>query len=87
MEHLTSDMIEAEACGRRDKSRFHEDDTIHDYFRSTLEDYTNSGYDKGHLAAAANHKRSQREIDQTFVLTNIAPQVIGSFFSQKKKYD
>lgn len=76
MEHLTSDMFEAEACGRRDKSGFHEDDTIHGYFRSTKKDYENSGYDKGHLAAAANHKRSQREIDQTFVLSNIIPQVI-----------
>ncbi|VBB33773.1 unnamed protein product [Acanthocheilonema viteae] len=44
---------------------------------------TNSGYDRGHLAAAGNHRRSQIAIDQTFLLSNIAPQV-GKGFNRDK---
>lgn len=80
MEHLTSDKIEAEACGSRRRSRFHEDETIHDYFRATLSDYRNSGYDRGHLAATGNHRHYQRDLDETFVLSNITPQ--NAFFNQ-----
>lgn len=43
--------------------------------RSTNNDYKGSGYDRGHLAAAGNHMWSQKAMDQTFVLSNICPQV------------
>uniref|UniRef100_A0A915PFR7 Endonuclease n=1 Tax=Setaria digitata TaxID=48799 RepID=A0A915PFR7_9BILA len=42
-----------------------------------------SGYDRGHLAAAGNHRRSQVAIDQTFLLCNMAPQV-GRGFNRDK---
>ncbi|XP_005992152.1 endonuclease G, mitochondrial [Latimeria chalumnae] len=53
---------------------FKEDDSVHEYHRSTNADYRGSGFDRGHLAAAANHKWSQKAMDDTFYLTNIAPQ-------------
>lgn len=34
-----------------------------------------SGFDRGHLAAAGNHKQSQDTCDETFYLSNMAPQV------------
>jgi hypothetical protein len=34
-----------------------------------------TGYDRGHLAASANHKLSQEVNCQTFFLSNICPQV------------
>lgn len=37
--------------------------------------FKGSGYDRGHIAAAGNHRKSQRSVDQTFLLTNMAPQV------------
>lgn len=43
-------------------------------FRSTLDHFRNSGYDRGHMAPAANHKRSQEAMDQTFILSNTSPQ-------------
>lgn len=43
--------------------------------RSDNSDYKGSGYDRGHLAAAGNHKISQSIIEQTFYLSNMAPQV------------
>lgn len=48
-------------------------------FRSTNGDYKGSGYDRGHLAAAGNHKISKTHIEQTFFLTNMAPQVGNGF--------
>ena len=34
-----------------------------------------SGFDRGHLAAAANHRMNQDLCDETFLLSNMAPQV------------
>lgn len=44
-------------------------------YRSTNADYKGSGYDRGHLAAAGNHKYDQKHVEQTFFLSNMAPQV------------
>lgn len=42
-------------------------------------DYKGSGFDRGHLAAAGNHKYDQKHIEETFYLTNMAPQVGAGF--------
>lgn len=55
-------------------SDFKEDDSVHMYHRSTNADYKGSGFDRGHLAAAGNHKWSQKAMDDTFYLSNISPQ-------------
>lgn len=38
------------------------------------EDYTNTGYDRGHMAPAGDMKWDKEAMRQTFYLTNIAPQ-------------
>lgn len=38
------------------------------------EDYSNSGWDKGHMAPAADMKWSERAMKESFYLTNICPQ-------------
>ncbi|KAK0687988.1 NUCG Endonuclease, partial [Pygoscelis papua] len=53
---------------------FQEDDSVHEYHRATNGDYRGSGFDRGHLAAAANHKWSQKAMRDTFYLSNVAPQ-------------
>lgn len=50
--------------------------SIHAYFRSTNVDYRGSGFDRGHLAAAGNHWINQESLDETFLLSNISPQVM-----------
>lgn len=45
------------------------------FIRSLNSDYKGSGFDRGHLAAAGNHKASQKHCEDTFFLTNMAPQV------------
>ncbi|XP_028313200.1 endonuclease G, mitochondrial [Gouania willdenowi] len=53
---------------------FKEDDSVHVFHRATNEDYRGSGFDRGHMAAAANHKWSQKAMDDTFYLSNVSPQ-------------
>ncbi|XP_017292080.2 endonuclease G, mitochondrial [Kryptolebias marmoratus] len=53
---------------------FKEDDSVHIFHRATNADYKGSGFDRGHLAAAANHKWSQKAMEDTFYLSNVAPQ-------------
>ncbi|XP_056275134.1 endonuclease G, mitochondrial [Pseudoliparis swirei] len=53
---------------------FKEDDSVHVFHRSTNADFRGSGFDRGHLAAAANHKWSQKAMEDTFYLSNVAPQ-------------
>ncbi|VDN56775.1 unnamed protein product [Dracunculus medinensis] len=83
VEHLRPDKMVYHPSIDRSKSNFHEDASIHPYFRSTNDDYKGSGYDRGHLAAAGNHRTSQTSIDQTFVLSNMSPQV-GKGFNRDK---
>ena len=65
--------------GTRKRSNFVEDATLDERFRAKLADFRGSGYDRGHLAAAAGHKNSQRAMDETFELCNISPQVGDGF--------
>ncbi|KAK3259113.1 hypothetical protein CYMTET_31879 [Cymbomonas tetramitiformis] len=67
----------ASAFGKADRadSTFKEDTTILPHLRNRLDDFRNSGYDRGHLAPAANHKGSQEALDETFLLSNMSPQV------------
>jgi endonuclease G, mitochondrial len=56
-----------------------EDASIHPFFRSSNSDYKGSGFDRGHLAAAGNHKKDLVHCQQTFLLSNMAPQVGKGF--------
>ena len=59
---------------------------MHPFFRALNTDYKGSGFDQGHLAAAGNHKKCQQDMNETFVLSNIAPQV-GEGFNRDKWND
>ena len=85
-EHMNSDKLRSAEDTDRGKSEFKEDELIHPYFRSRNQDYRGSGYDRGHMAAAANHRANQRVMDQTFYLSNMAPQV-GVGFNRDKWND
>ncbi|XP_072745711.1 endonuclease G, mitochondrial [Anoplolepis gracilipes] len=74
-EHLTKERLQYMNKVDRSKCEFKPDQSIHPFFRSENTDYKGSGYDRGHLAAAGNHKMEQNHMEQTFFLSNMAPQV------------
>jgi endonuclease G len=78
-EHLTAEHIKKNDAVDRSKCDFKPDESIHPFFRADNSDYRKSGYDRGHLAAAGNHKRDQKHVEQTFYLSNISPQVGQGF--------
>jgi len=82
-EHLTPESTKRAENVDRTKSEFVEDISIHPFFRSSNKDYKYSGFDRGHMAAAGNHMTDQRFMDETFLLSNMAPQV-GKGFNRDK---
>ncbi|KAJ0171455.1 hypothetical protein K1T71_013005 [Dendrolimus kikuchii] len=78
-EHLTKAHVEKNDEVDRSKCDFKPDESIHPFFRSLNSDYKGSGFDRGHMAAAGNHRLAQKHVDQTFYLTNMAPQVGEGF--------
>ncbi|KAI1331247.1 hypothetical protein F5Y16DRAFT_360993 [Xylariaceae sp. FL0255] len=78
IEHITPASL-AMRDGDRKHSVFIEDDGVPDKFRAKLKDYFRSGYDRGHQVPAADAKWSQGAMDETFYLTNMAPQVGEGF--------
>ncbi|XP_018328585.1 endonuclease G, mitochondrial [Agrilus planipennis] len=78
-EHLTHEHVVHNDKVDRSKCDFKPDESIHPFFRSDNSDYRGSGFDRGHLAAAGNHKANQKHVEQTFYLSNMAPQVGRGF--------
>jgi endonuclease G len=59
----------------QDRPSFHIEEDIESIYRATISDYTNRGYDRGHLAPDASFDWSQESLDSTYSLANIIPQV------------
>lgn len=78
VEHITREQLKLK-LGDRKFSNFKEDQSIPLKYRSFLKDYFRSGYDRGHMAPAANNKHGQNNMNDTFLLTNMAPQVGDGF--------
>lgn len=54
---------------------FRSDYRIPENFRADLVDYSGSGYDRGHLVASANQIETELQNSETFLLSNMSPQV------------
>lgn len=78
IEHITNQSLKIRD-GQRGNSVFREDNSIPALFRAKLTDYFRSGYDRGHMAPAADAKYSQEAMDETFFLSNMCPQVGEGF--------
>lgn len=72
-ERLTPESLKKNS-DRSEGGSFKIDREVPDLNRGKSADYTNTGYDKGHLAAAANAVASDRAMEDTFLFTNACPQ-------------
>ena len=71
-EHIKPEHLDGSAT--RAKCRFTADERLSEKFRSQNEDFRQSGFSRGHMAAAGNYKHSSESMSDTFFLTNILPQ-------------
>jgi endonuclease G len=71
-QRLTKQTLD-DALGERRSNRFYEENRIPEEYRSTLEDYKGSGFDRGHLAPSADMPTPAAN-DESFSLANIFPQ-------------
>ncbi|ADY27620.1 DNA/RNA non-specific endonuclease (plasmid) [Deinococcus proteolyticus MRP] len=69
-QHLTS--LNSNGPAKRTDD-FREDQRLHST-RATPDDYTGTGYDRGHLAPAADFKYDPDAMSQSFLMSNIVPQ-------------
>lgn len=72
MEHVTVAAVSGPA---KRKDDFREDKEITAECRSTLNDYAGKPYDRGHMAPAANNTHSDEIMSESFLLSNMVPQV------------
>ncbi|MCH9740829.1 MAG: DNA/RNA non-specific endonuclease [Epsilonproteobacteria bacterium] len=59
----------------KERPWFYQEETVDEAYQVNYSDYTNSGYDRGHMAPDAAFDWSQESLDATYSLANIIPQV------------
>lgn len=71
-EEIASESLQGVAD--RSQFQFISDPKIPQVLKSEISDYKNSGFDCGHLAPAADFRKSPQNMEETFFLSNISPQ-------------
>ena len=71
-EHLTYEKVDASLART---NNFQPDPDLEEGERAELSDYKKSGYDRGHMAPAADMRWSQQAMTESFFLSNMVPQV------------
>ena len=69
------EIVDSEKIDIERADNFRPDYRIPEMFRTDLVDYKHSGYDRGHLVSSANQSESDIQNSETFLLSNMSPQV------------
>lgn len=77
LEHFDRNTSSSANSNKLKRPPFFSDVKIDDAFRLSPRDYTNSGFDRGHLAAAASYNHNETAHRATFTMANIVPQAPG----------
>ncbi|RII26343.1 MAG: DNA/RNA non-specific endonuclease [Geobacter sp.] len=72
IEHLTADKANGTILRN---NKFKPDPDLDEGKRAELDDYRRSGYDKGHMAPAADMRWDKQAMEECFYLSNMVPQV------------
>lgn len=75
VEHITKDKLNGKVARGND---FREDPAVPAAVRSVLADYAASGYDRGHMAPAADFSTDAKLMSESFFLSNMMPQAPGN---------
>lgn len=71
------------------RPNFYEDKNIPHFFRTNTNDYTNTGFDRGHIQSDASNDYNQHALNLTYVMSNIALQYPNtnrqSYFAVEKR--
>lgn len=69
--HLTPERVDGkvERC-----DKFQPDPVLSERIQVTTQDYSNSGYDRGHICPAADNKHTEQAMMESFFMTNVCPQ-------------
>ena len=73
----TLEIIDPDYTELERADNFRSDYRVPEMFRADLADYKGSGYDRGHLVASANQREVVLQNSETFLLSNMSPQVPG----------
>ncbi|MDE2728723.1 MAG: DNA/RNA non-specific endonuclease [Gemmatimonadota bacterium] len=71
------EIIDPDYTGLERVDNFRPDYRVPEMFRADLADYKGYGYDRGHLVASANQREVKLQNSETFLLSNMSPQVPG----------
>jgi len=69
------EIIDPDNIGLERADNFRSDYRVPSSFRADLADYKNSGFDRGHLVASANQIETELQNSETFLLSNMSPQL------------
>jgi len=75
LEIISSDRKYVSADEVKRFNNFRPDFRIPEIFRADLVDYKNSGFERGHLVASANRLETELQNSETFLLSNMSPQL------------
>ncbi len=86
-EHLTADSVKGKAD--RSHAKFKEDDSLPQHLIAKLADFKDQGYDRGHMAPAADHRFSKEAMADTFYMSNMCqqcPQFNRGYWARLEKH-